>query len=85
MQIQSRAPNLPPGHGVTLVKVHLLCSRMPLEATLLSAVHAAAPGCDEACRPCGHIQSVPLTDALVRSSGLAASGGHVEASSMCST
>ena len=47
-----------------------LWSMIPSEEMLVSVVHAASQT-DEAWGPCGHMQSVPLTDAF----GFAASVG----------
>lgn len=58
-------------------------SRMPPVAVLVSVVHAAAPGHDEAWGPCGHMQSVPLTDALVVTLGFAVLR-HAGRSGLCS-
>lgn len=67
---------------------------MPLEA-MLTVVHAAAPGWDKARDPCGHVQSVLLTEALVMSPGFAAcwamlvsvahitTGDHIDACDLC--
>ena len=52
-------------------------SRMPPVAMLVSVVHAAAPAHDEAWGPCGHMQSVPLTDALAMTSDFAVLGSPV--------
>ena len=60
-----------------------LWSAMPPEAMLVSVVHAAAPAHDEAWGPCGHMQSVPLTDALVVTLGFAVLS-HAGRSGLCS-
>lgn len=54
-----------------------------LEAMLLSMVHAAAPDHDGAWDPCGHMQSVLLSDAFVMSSGFSVSEHRADLSGMC--
>lgn len=56
---------------------------MVLMEAMLSMVHAAAPGHDEAWDPWGHMQSVPLSDAFVVFSGFAVSEHHADLSGMC--
>ena len=56
---------------------------MPPEAMLVSVVHAAAPGHAEAWNPYSRMQSVPLKDALVMTSGSAVLGSHADVSGLC--
>lgn len=49
---------------------------IPSEDMLVSVVHAASQT-DEAWGPCGHMQSVPLTDALAMTSDFAVLGSPV--------
>lgn len=61
------------GSGMDLLEGPLW-STMPLEAMLVSVVHASTPDHSETQDPCGHMQSVQLPGYLVMSSGLAALG-----------
>ena len=56
---------------------------MPPEAVLVSVVHAAAHGHDEAWNPYGSMQSEPLTDALVMTSDSTVLGSHADVSGLC--
>lgn len=42
-------------------------SVMPREATLVSVIHAATPGCEDDQHPSGCSQSVPRTEAMLMS------------------
>lgn len=48
----------------------------------MSVVHAATLSHDKACGPCERVQCMPLIDALVISSGFAASRRHLDVSGM---